>query len=571
MPTITLKKDVLEKLMGKKLPLEELKDRISMIGTDLERIEGNEIIVEIFPNRPDMLCEAGFARALSSFIGVKTGLVEYKATKVEGPEAQNYRVIIDKSVKDVRPFTACAIVKGLKFDDEKIREIIQLQEKLHVTYGRDRKKAAIGIYPLEKIKLPIRYLARKPQEIKFRPLESAKEMTGQEILEHHPTGKEFAHLLDGQKMFPIFIDSNDEILSMPPIINSHKTGKVTEKTTEVFIECSGFDFRTLSLCLNIIVTSLADLGGEIFEMKLEYEKSPKKTPILEPTEWPLDTAYLNKMLGLELKDPELKKLFEKMGFGMKGKKVLVPCYRTDILHQIDLAEDVAIAYGYENFEPEIPNVATVGEEDALEIFKGRVADILVGLGFIETISYNLSNKDIDSKKMLLSKDKDAKAEGSVELENSVTADRSILRSWILPSLMQVLSENTNREYPQNIFEMGTGFRLKTGTEMGVDEEDKLGIALCNTESDFTKIKQVAETICNALGAAYELEKVEHPSFIQGRAANLMINKKKVGIMGEISPGVITNFRIPMPVSAMELDLKALHGVVYSHKKKSNGE
>lgn len=153
MPTITLNKKEFEQLVGKELPLEELKDRISMLGTDLEDIKGNEIIVEIFPNRPDLLSEQGFARAFSSFIGVKTGLHKYT------PKESNQKVIIDSSVKGIRPYTACAIVKGLQFDEENLRQVIQIQEKLHVTYGRNRKKAAIGIYPIEKITFPITYKA----------------------------------------------------------------------------------------------------------------------------------------------------------------------------------------------------------------------------------------------------------------------------------------------------------------------------------------------------------------------------------------------------------------------------
>jgi len=249
MPTITLNKKVFEILVGKKLPLKELKDRISMLGTDLEEIEGNDINVEIFPNRPDLLSEQGFARAFSSFMGIKTGLREYDVKK------SNYEVIVDKSVSKVRPFTAVAIVKNIRFDDEKIKEIIQIQEKLHVTYGRNRKKCAIGVYPLEKITFPVRFIAKKPTEIRFRPLEFPREITGLQILSQHPTGRDYAHLLEGLDKFPIFIDANDKILSMPPIINSHDVGKISDNTQDVFIECSGFDYKVLALCLNMIVTA----------------------------------------------------------------------------------------------------------------------------------------------------------------------------------------------------------------------------------------------------------------------------------------------------------------------------
>jgi phenylalanyl-tRNA synthetase beta chain len=559
MPTVNLNKAVLEKLVGKKLELEELKDRISMLGTDLERIEGNEIIVEVFPNRPDMLSEQGFARALSSFIGVKTGLRKYNVKK----GGKDYRVIIEEPVKKVRPYTACAIVKNLKFDDEKIREVIQLQEKLHVTLGRNRKKLAIGIYPLEEIKLPITYTAKKPHDIKFRPLECEKEMTGLEILQKHPAGKEYAHLLEGKELFPVFIDANKEILSLPPIINSHRTGKVTEKTREVFIECSGFDMNALNQCLNIIVTSLADMGGELYEMQLEFDNDKKKitTPNMEPSAWDLDAKYVNKMLGLDLSESEIKKLLEKMGYGYDNRKVLVPAYRADILHQIDLAEDIAIAYGYENFEPSIPNVSTIGEEDEFGIFISRIANILVGLRLIETSSYDLTNKQNNNSKMLLDSE-------IVELENALTQEYTALRSWLIPSLMQILGENTNREYPQNIFEMGNTFILNKSNETGVEESYKLAIALCDADTDFTRIKQVLDALMNAMELDYEVKAAEHSSFTTGRTAKILSAKTEVAIMGEIHPQVLTNFNLVTPVSALELDLKQLFQLYWLSKSKN---
>ena len=166
MPTVTLNKQEIEKLIGRKLSLDKLKDRISYLGTDLEKIEGNDIVVEVFPNRPDLLSEQGIGRALASFIGAKKGLKKYDV------KASGSKLIVESVVKGVRPFTACAIVKGLNLNDEKIREIIQIQEKLHVSYGRNRRKVAIGVYPLEEITLPITYTALKPSEIIFRPLEA---------------------------------------------------------------------------------------------------------------------------------------------------------------------------------------------------------------------------------------------------------------------------------------------------------------------------------------------------------------------------------------------------------------
>src|SRR6056297_2381500 len=226
---------------------EKMQNRIGMFGTTLESLTDEEVEVEIFPNRPDLLSFQGFKRAFLAFLGKKIGLKEYKVHKPK----DEYKVKIDSSLKDVRPYTACAVVKGLKLDDKKIKEIIDIQEKLHSTLGRRRKKVAIGIYPMEKIKFPITFKAMEPDKIKFQPLEGNREMSGLQILQRHPAGIEYAHLLAGKTKFPVFVDSSKnensesgskenkgKILSMPPIINSQDTGMVTKKTKDVFIECS---------------------------------------------------------------------------------------------------------------------------------------------------------------------------------------------------------------------------------------------------------------------------------------------------------------------------------------------
>src|SRR3989344_3247472 len=230
MANIKLNRKIFEKEIGKLD--EKMQDRIAMFGTPLESFNDEEIELEIFPNRPDLLSYHGFKRSFLAFLGKKTGLKKYKLHKPE----KNYSVTIDKSVADVRPYTACAIVKELKFNNEKIKEIIDVQEKLHMTIGRKRKKLAIGIYPLEKIKLPITYEAIEPDKIKFIPLETEREMSGLQILQRHPTGRDYAHLLAGKAKFPIFVDAKENILSMPPIINSQLTGKVIEETKDVFVE-----------------------------------------------------------------------------------------------------------------------------------------------------------------------------------------------------------------------------------------------------------------------------------------------------------------------------------------------
>jgi phenylalanyl-tRNA synthetase beta chain len=547
MATITLDKRVLLKLVGKKLTDQELERQLSMLGAPVDAVLEHEVQVDISPNRPDWLSEQGLSRALRSFLGLRTGLGQYKVGR------EGYTVIVEKAVSGVRPYTACAVVKGLKLDDEKIRQIIQTQEKLHVTYCRNRKKAAIGIYPLDKLAFPITYTAKKPEDIVFVPLDAGRQMNAKQLLVQHPTGRAYGFLLEGKPKFPVFLDSKSRVLSVPPIVNSHHTGKVELVTRDVFVECSGFDLHTIKTLLNIIVTMLADMGGRIVGVDVKYAKKIT-TPDLTPGRMKFDLDAVNALLGLELKEGEAKRLLERMGFGYANKQVLIPGYRADIMHLVDLAEDMAIAYGYDSLKPEIPQVPTIGSEDAFLKFQNAIANFLVGLGLLETHTYHLTTAAVQAKLM------NAKTE-VIELANALTVDYNALRAWLLPSLLEVLKINKMKEYPQKFFSIGRVFKPQPKTPTQVEEPTMLSIVLAHPKADYTEIRQVLEYLCRTLGLQCVIEEAEHQSFIPGRAAQFKLNGKQVAIFGELHPQVITNFGLDMPVAAAELNLDDVCGAV----------
>jgi phenylalanyl-tRNA synthetase beta chain len=547
MALITFSRKLFEKDIGKLD--EKMQERISMFGTPLEKFDENEMEIEIFPNRPDLLSYQGFKRSFLAFLGKKPGMKKYEISKPE----KDYQVIIDSSVKDVRPFTACAIVKELKLDDEKIKELIEIQEKLHLTLGRKRKKVAIGIYPLEKIKLPITFKALEPDYIKFIPLESDKEMSGLQILQKHPTGKEYSHLLAGKSKFPVFIDAEEKVLSMPPIINSQSTGKVTQETKDVFIECSGFDFKSLKKCLNILVLVFAEMGGKIYQMELKG--APEKlSPLLDSEKMKISLENTNKLLGIKIEEKKLKQLIENMGhnYNQKTNEVEIGPWRTDILHEVDLIEDVAIAYGYENFIPEIPSISTIGQENPEEVIKRKISEILAGLNILEVSNYHLTNKEYQFAKMGI---QEKQEKNFVQLENSKT-EYDILRKDLSSFLLKNLSENVDSEYPQKIFEMGTVFELKKD----INEDEKLAIAI--TPGNFTEIKQILLYLFKELGTKTNITLKESDlsipiHFIEGRTADVLFDNKNIGIMGEIHPKILKNWKIKMPVALLEIDLKEI--------------
>ena len=526
MPTVNLNKKEVLSLVGKKLSDKELADRIAMLGTDLEYVKGNEIMVEIFPNRPDMLSEEGLARALSSFVGKKTGLRQYKV------HPSNYRVVLEASAKKITPHVVAAVVKGLKFTQQQYDSFMNLQEKLCLTHGRRRKKLAIGAYDLTTVQFPIKYTT-KPTNFSFRPLDTIGTLSLKEILTHHQKGKEYGHLLESHNKYPVWIDKKDQVLSMPPVVNSEET-KITTKTKDIFLEITGTDTFAVEKAMNILLAACADQGGKIYKTNI--------TPSLQPIPMKLSLDYVNKLLGLSLNQQQLQKLLARMGHGYQAGKVLVPAYRADILHPMDLVEDVAIAYGYEHFTPEIPNVSTIGQEVPFNTFKRTVCTTMAGLGYLETNTNHLSNVADQTTKMNYKLP-------VVSLTNALTVDYNILRAWMLPSLLGVLKANKHYDYPQKLFEAGTVFTNK-------GEVTRLGCVLSG-DVNYTDARQTLDALLANLGLKGAYKEIDHGSFIVGRVARVSVKGKAIAYVGEIHPQVLVNVGLEMPVSCFELNLTEL--------------
>jgi phenylalanyl-tRNA synthetase beta chain len=528
----------------------EIEEKISLFGTHLESINEEEVELEITPNRPDLFSLQGFIRNFSAFLG-KPIKKEYKI------KSSGLKIIVDKSVEKIRPFSMAAIVKNVKFTDEKIKDIMQWQEKIHATLGRNRKKIAIGYYVLDKIKFPVKYLAEEPKKISFIPLDTNEKMNGLQILQKHPTGREYSYQLESFDKFPVYYDSNKEVLSMPPIINSNELGKIIPGTSNILVECTGTNLETLKKVISMAVFDLIDCGGEAYSIDVIY--GDKKEFIdLKPEKMKVNLDNVNKLLGLDLKENELKRLLEKMGYSYNSanKTAEIPAYRTDIMHEVDLIEDIAIAYGYNNFAPEIPQISTIGEIDKTEIFKKKISEILCGLNMIELSTYHLLTKD--EAKLFNLKEKEI-----IEVEKS-KSDYKILKPNLLISTLNILSKNIDREYPQRVFELGKIFELdqEKSSETGISEKNKLCIALASNNSNFTEIKQILDYLARMLNKEYFLEPSnESPNsfFIDGRCGKIIINNKPIGYIGEIKPQILSSLGIKMPIAALELEIEELMG------------
>ncbi|MCX6815487.1 MAG: phenylalanine--tRNA ligase subunit beta [Candidatus Aenigmarchaeota archaeon] len=549
MPKIEVSYSDLCKLVGRKIPEDRLEEYLLFAKCELDDKAGDTLKLDLKDtNRPDTWSVEGVAREIR--LRYKKDFPNYKMNK------SSVSVIVDKSVKDVRPFTVCAVVRGLKINSAVLSQLIQLQEKIAVAFGKNRKEIAIGVYDLHKIKPPITFKTVGRTEIKFVPLDFEKELTPQEILDKHPKGKEFGHLLKDAPRIPAFIDSANNVLSIPPIINSAYTGKVTEKTEDVFIECSGFNLKFLSTALNVMVAALYERGGQIETVDVLYDEKIV-TPNLKEKKFIMDMDYINSVSGLDLDKKSIIDLLQRSGYRVELNKKLTlfyPSYRQDIMHARDVVEDVIISYGYNKIEPEMKKLATKGSVRKEEVFANKVSEIMVGIGLQEILSYTLTNYRDLFEKMNLPQEK------TVEIENSISSNWSVFRTWLLPGLLDFFSNNMHVEYPQKIFEMGICTTINENMETKCKDTRNLAAAIINSTVSYEDISSVLDAFLRNVGIKYELNALSHSSFIEGRCANISIDKKIVGFVGEVHPKVLNNWKLDKPVVAFEINLDEMQKI-----------
>lgn len=523
MALIELSISELKRMTG--LSPKDVEEKLTLLGVPVEMVEGDEMFLEITPNRPDLLSVEGVARAINSFTGSKK--YSYSASD------SGILLTVDPSVKKVRPFIVAATVTGVKMDDSLIKSLMQVQEKLHDTVGRKRKKVAIGVHNLDAIKSPLKYAAYGPEELSFVPLEKQTKMTPREILRSHEKGIAFAHLVKAKAA--LITDSKNDVLSFPPIINGELT-RVKPDTRNLFIDVTGTSEEAVSLCLNILVCALADRGGKIGSVRIGNNTFPD----LSQKEMKLPVKDANKLLGANFTPEQVAQMLGRLGHDSDAKtgKVRVPAFRGDVIHAVDLVEDVAIAHGFNEFEPTLPDFFTPGKR--LRQDEKALHATLCGLGFLEAMTWSLT-----SKKALASAG--FSHEKALELANPLTEDFTVIRPSLVPNMLAVLATSKGEKMPQKIYELGiVNSRGK--------EERRLCAAITHSRASFSEIKSALQALASESGIALSISPLGHPAFIAGRCAEISLEGRKAGIIGEIAPSVLSTLNIEQPVAAFEISL-----------------
>ena len=554
MPVINFTYEELFEQLGEELPKDELINILPMISSDVESYDDVEVKAEFFPNRPDYYSVEGIVRSLKGYLELEKGLPEYDVKKTDTT------ITVDSELENIRPYVACCMIKNVKIDDNQLRNIMEFQEHLHWVIGRDRKKVAIGIHDLDKVEGPFYYKAGNPNETSFIPLESRENLTLNEILENHEKGEKYAKLLKEFDKYPLIVDGNGNIMSMPPIINSELT-KLTTKTTNLFIDVTGTDINAVTNALNIIAANLSENGATIETIEVNYPYHDNKTyPDFEPKIIDVHTKTAQEYIGIDLTADKIVETLEKTRFNAtkineETVRVTVPRYRIDILHEVDIIENIALGYGFNELPAQLPDFATVANPDSKRQFDQILEQVMIGLSFTEIKSLMLTSETQHYTKLRKEVEEDR-----VTVAQPITQDRTMIRKSLINSLLEFLEDNKHEELPQKIFEIGDVAYINENAETKMVTVKKLAAAQISSVANFTTIKSIVESFVANMGFEMELEDHDDSAFIKGRCAKFTtkpLNKNTPftfkGYFGEIHPEVLTNFELEYPVIAFEVE------------------
>jgi phenylalanyl-tRNA synthetase beta chain len=550
MPVITLQKDRFSRFVGHQLTVKDMAKWLPWLGFDIEDIGEDYVKVEFNPNRVDFCSYGGVARAFQGLMKWETGLPKYEVK--DGDTVLK----IELMVSQVRPYMLAAVVRNLNLDNEAIVELMEMQEDLHWGIGRNRKKASIGIHNLDVVSAPFTFTAADPDHNSFIPLDKTEEMSLREILEKHEKGIAYKHLIDWAPKYPLLIDKDGKILSMPPIINSDLT-RLTPQTKNLFLDITGIDFVAVERSLNILSTALADMGGAIEKVRVEYSDRTILSPNLTPQMIALRVKYANESLGMKLSENQVIECLRKCRLDARSLhdgtvEVKIPAYRIDVLHEVDLVEEVAIGYGYYRLKPTLPETVTIGEQHLVYKTANLARQILMGLGFTEVMNFTLINEFLHYEKML------TKSDTIIKLANPASIEYSILRESLLPSLLKNLMDNKHESFPQRLCEVSDVGKINSQVETRCERRLHAAGVSSHSTANFTEIKSYVEALLNDLGLnRWKIKQENHPSFLEGRTATINLKRRKIGVLGEIHPQVLNNFELENPVSAFEIDFEEI--------------
>lgn len=593
MPTVSVGKDLLFEALGRSYTDEEFDELCFAFGIELDDVTTEKAIIkkekhlddddmvdndaddeviykiEVPANRYDLLCLEGLVQSLRIFLGVDE-IPRYRVSSV--PKQSMLKMEVKPRTAEIRPFVVCAVLRGITFDQARYNSFIDLQDKLHQNICRKRTLVAIGTHDLDTLTPPFTYDALPPSDINFVPLKQDKSFRADELMEYYKSDnklKKFLHIIENSSVFPVIYDSKRTVLSLPPIINGAHSA-ISMNTKNVFIECTATDKTKAEIVLNMMVTMFSVYCKNKYEAEPVEVLYPSGERLVYPdlSDYPMDVSlsYITRnVVGVSLEAGEVISLLNKMQLRAENAtvdkqgriRVSVPPTRSDVLHAVDVAEDIAIAYGYNNI-PKIKPVPMPGKRDPLNNFSDLVREQVAHMGFMEVLNWILCSSEENFS--MLNRNDDGKT--SVIVGNPRSSDFEAARTNLMAGMLKTLKHNVDYPRPIKIFEVGDVLLLDETKDVGARNSRRLAALYCSGNSGFEVIIGLVERIMDLVrkpggNDSFHLRPSHEPEFFPNRQNDIMFNGKKIGCLGIVHPEVLKNFGIGDPCSYAEIELEPL--------------
>ena len=564
MPTISIYHQDFEQLLGRSASVDQIESWLPLVKGELKdhTPATGELRIELQDsNRPDTWCVEGVARQIRTSLAGKP--ISYPLFSAKGRTKR--RLLVLPGIEKLRPFVAACAAIGYEMTEDGLTQLIQTQEKLSDIFGRKRQTVSIGVYRLSSIAFPITYGLVKSEETRFTPLGLTEKMTPREILTVHPKGLEYGSILAGSDHVPLLWDKEGQVLSFPPIINSREIGEVRVGDNELLVEVTGTDLHMVLLTLNILAVNLADRGASIEPIEISYPYATElgktlKTPIDFSQSQRISPKAVEQALGTPIGTKTIQHTLTAYGYTVKSTwnslSVKLPAYRNDLMHVVDVAEDVAISRGYESFSPIMPATFTVGTIAPIAQVSDRVRDLLIGFGFQEIFSNILASRQELIDHMNLAGTDYGYV---VEVDNAMSLNYSCLRPSILPSLLRVETTSPRAFYPHFLFEIGEVVIPDMGVELGSRTVTNVAAIIAYPGSNFSEMHSYLDLLMYYLTWTYRLDPTNHRTFLDGRVGRILRGDQTVGFIGELHPEVLEAWQITMPIAAFEFQVSRGEG------------
>ena len=540
MPVTVHNKRYMLKLLGFKIDDAELVKNIESMGPNVKRIDAGEIEVEYPANRPDLISTLGLSRAVRYYMR-KSRDFKYEVGK-EG----NVAISVGAHVSEIRPYIAALVVENMRLGEDDLLDIINFTEKLSSTYGRQRSRIALGLHDMKDTKGPFMYDAYEDEE--FVPLGSKSKMKYSDVINSDRRGRKYVKLSKTGARYVALKDSRGT-MSLIPIINSERT-KVSVGTNRMLVDITGVTREIIERVADMLAADFIDRGFEVSRVVVRYRESSRSLPKMESHEFNIPLKQLDDEIGVRIGFNNAIVLANKMGHAaaLVGSKIRVtaPTYRLDVINEQDIIEDIAVSYGYDYIQP-VPILSS--EMGALEDrtkTNNFARDVMIGMGYGETMNSYLTNEEVNFNKMRQQRESEY-----VNITNPRSGLTTMLRTWIMPSLLKQLGQSMHDSFPLRIFELDMVFGVKKNVP---EEKYHLAAVSCHSQANFNEAKASLEGLVRSLGAKCEIREDDNMSMIPGRCATVEVGKKNIGFMGEIHPEVLASFGIEEPVVGFEIDL-----------------